>query len=74
MLEVAVKDSRNPEFFEDYCSEALFTSRLNAAGCKNVVKVLGWRPNPDHDNTTIVYELCPHGSLKKMRSFYIDDM
>lgn len=74
MLEVAVKFSRNPEFFEDYCSEALFTSRLNAAGCKNVIKVLGWHSVPDKALTKIAYELCRHGSLSSMRSFYLNDM
>ena len=40
------------------------------AGCKNVVKVIDWAPDPLRRFTRIIYEFCPYGDLHGVFAFY----
>lgn len=42
-IRIILKDTRENEFYLDYCNEAFLTLRLNAIGCKNVIKALDVR-------------------------------
>lgn len=42
-LKIATKDTLTSSFFQDYCSEAHLTRRLNDLGCKNVINVVEWK-------------------------------
>lgn len=70
LLQAVVKTTDWHSFFEDYCAEAHFTSRVNATGCKNVVRFLGLLPCPEQAVHRIAYEFCPHGALYNLMEFY----
>ncbi|MCJ1466413.1 hypothetical protein MMC07_005032 [Pseudocyphellaria aurata] len=67
---VACKDALFDSWFQDYCTEAHLTRRLNAAGCINTVKVFDWMAVRPQKLFRILYEYCPHGSLYELYSFY----
>lgn len=67
---VACKDAKFDSWFQDYCTEAQLTRRLNAAGCVNTVKVFDWMAVQSQRLFRILYEYCPHGSLYALYSFY----
>lgn len=71
LLQAVVKTTAWHSFFEDYCAEAHFTSRVNATGCKNVVKLFGLLPCPEQAVHRIAYEFCPYGALYKLMDFYL---
>lgn len=68
--QVACKDTAFDPWFEDYNSEAQLTRRVYAAGCRNVIKVIDWLPNPRRKYTRIISEYCRHGSLLNVWNFY----
>lgn len=58
------------EFFRDFNEEALLTQKLNATGCRNVVKVYDWNRKEGEDFARIIYEYCPYGDLQMLVDFY----
>ena len=72
---VACKRTVMDHWYQDYSQEAHLTRRLNAAGCKNVIKVFDWQffrigPGQNESFYKILYEYCPHGTLRGLFRFY----
>ncbi|KAI4179059.1 MAG: hypothetical protein L6R41_008067, partial [Letrouitia leprolyta] len=73
-LRMAVKDSRDNNFWQDFHAEGVLIRRLKKTGCKNVITVLDWlyRPaSPAHDAfIRTCYEYAEHGDLEGIIRFY----
>ena len=77
VMRAAIKDAACSSFFRDYCAEASLTKRLNLAGCKNVVQVLGWAFLPadvhklqDEPKHSIAYEFAEYSDLAQLYKWY----
>lgn len=57
-------------WFRDFNEEAFLTQKLNATGCRNVVKVYDWNRKKEEDFARIIYEFCPYGDLQMLMDFY----
>ncbi|KAL8794108.1 MAG: hypothetical protein Q9195_003293 [Heterodermia aff. obscurata] len=61
----------NGYLYEDYIHEAEFTSRLNRAGCNEVITVIDWFHSAEiPGEIKICYEWAPHGDLAALQEFY----
>lgn len=82
-LRLITKDTKTSSFFNDYCSEAHLTRRLNDLGCKNIINVVEWMYLPDPNMQSnddlgypakgkhrIAYEFAEFGDLHMLCNWY----